>query len=23
MWIRQPIDYNKHALWGVSHWGRK
>nr|GFD39012.1 hypothetical protein [Tanacetum cinerariifolium] len=18
-----PIDYNKHALWGVSHWGRK
>nr|GEW11319.1 reverse transcriptase domain-containing protein [Tanacetum cinerariifolium] len=19
----QPIDYNKHALWGVSHWGRK
>nr|GEX28373.1 hypothetical protein [Tanacetum cinerariifolium] len=20
---RQPIDYNKHALWGVSHWGRK
>nr|GFB12037.1 hypothetical protein [Tanacetum cinerariifolium] len=23
MWIQQPIDYNKHALWGVSHWGRK
>nr|GFC52184.1 hypothetical protein [Tanacetum cinerariifolium] len=23
MWIHQPIDYNKHALWGVSHWGRK
>nr|GFA73020.1 hypothetical protein [Tanacetum cinerariifolium] len=22
MWIQQPIDYNKHALWGVSHWGR-
>nr|GEY67008.1 hypothetical protein [Tanacetum cinerariifolium] len=21
--IQQPIDYNKHALWGVSHWGRK
>nr|GFB79070.1 hypothetical protein [Tanacetum cinerariifolium] len=21
MWIQQPIDYNKHALWGVSHWG--
>nr|GEU98268.1 hypothetical protein [Tanacetum cinerariifolium] len=20
---RQPIDYNKHALWGVSHWGMK
>nr|GFA59837.1 hypothetical protein [Tanacetum cinerariifolium] len=23
MWIQQTIDYNKHALWGVSHWGRK
>nr|GFC49728.1 hypothetical protein [Tanacetum cinerariifolium] len=23
MWIQQPIDYNKHALWGVSDWGRK
>nr|GFA50712.1 hypothetical protein [Tanacetum cinerariifolium] len=23
MWIHQPIDYNRHALWGVSHWGRK
>nr|GFC47905.1 hypothetical protein [Tanacetum cinerariifolium]GFC49912.1 hypothetical protein [Tanacetum cinerariifolium]GFC50085.1 hypothetical protein [Tanacetum cinerariifolium] len=23
MWIQQPIDYNKHTLWGVSHWGRK
>nr|GFC75086.1 hypothetical protein [Tanacetum cinerariifolium] len=23
MWIQQPIDYNKHALWGVSHWERK
>nr|GFA63827.1 hypothetical protein [Tanacetum cinerariifolium] len=21
--ISQPIDYKKHALWGVSHWGRK
>nr|GFB67306.1 hypothetical protein [Tanacetum cinerariifolium] len=21
--IWQPIDYNRHALWGVSHWGRK
>nr|GFC98447.1 hypothetical protein [Tanacetum cinerariifolium] len=19
----QSIDYNKHALWGVSHWGQK
>nr|GEV09401.1 hypothetical protein [Tanacetum cinerariifolium] len=23
MWIHEPIDYDKHALWGVSHWGRK
>nr|GEY90661.1 hypothetical protein [Tanacetum cinerariifolium] len=23
MWIQQPIDYNTHALWGVSHWGQK
>nr|GFC43115.1 hypothetical protein [Tanacetum cinerariifolium] len=23
MWIQQPIDYTKHALWGVSHWGLK
>nr|GEX53543.1 hypothetical protein [Tanacetum cinerariifolium] len=23
MWIQDPINYNKHALWGVSHWGRK
>nr|GFA99360.1 hypothetical protein [Tanacetum cinerariifolium] len=23
MWIQEPIDYNKHTLWGVSHWGRK
>nr|GFD33191.1 hypothetical protein [Tanacetum cinerariifolium] len=23
MWIQQLIDYNRHALWGVSHWGRK
>nr|GEU53970.1 hypothetical protein [Tanacetum cinerariifolium] len=23
MWIQQPIDYNRYALWGVSHWGRK
>nr|GEV73468.1 hypothetical protein [Tanacetum cinerariifolium] len=23
MWIQQPIDYNRHDLWEVSHWGRK
>nr|GEW39258.1 hypothetical protein [Tanacetum cinerariifolium] len=23
MWIQEPIDYDKHALWGVSYWGRK
>nr|GFC14332.1 hypothetical protein [Tanacetum cinerariifolium] len=23
MWIEEPINYDKHALWGVSHWGRK
>nr|GFB21882.1 hypothetical protein [Tanacetum cinerariifolium] len=23
MWIQQPINYDRHALWGVSHWGRK
>nr|GFC85267.1 hypothetical protein [Tanacetum cinerariifolium] len=23
MWIQEPINYAKHALWGVSHWGRK
>nr|GEV89576.1 hypothetical protein [Tanacetum cinerariifolium] len=23
MWIQEPIDYDKHALWGVSHWGQK
>nr|GEY44167.1 hypothetical protein [Tanacetum cinerariifolium] len=23
MWINEPIGYVKHALWGVSHWGRK
>nr|GEX78438.1 hypothetical protein [Tanacetum cinerariifolium] len=23
MWIHEPIDYDKHALLGVSHWGRK
>ncbi|GJY19259.1 hypothetical protein Tco_0390750 [Tanacetum coccineum] len=23
MWSQVPIVYDKHALWGVSHWGRK
>nr|GEY84490.1 hypothetical protein [Tanacetum cinerariifolium] len=23
MWIQEPIGYDKHALWGVSHWRRK
>nr|GEY13904.1 retrotransposon protein, putative, unclassified [Tanacetum cinerariifolium] len=23
MWIEEPIGYDKHALWGVSHWGSK
>nr|GFB06453.1 hypothetical protein [Tanacetum cinerariifolium] len=23
MWIHEPINYDKHALWGVSHWGWK
>nr|GEZ93808.1 hypothetical protein [Tanacetum cinerariifolium] len=22
-WIHELINYDKHALWGVSHWGRK
>nr|GEZ39994.1 hypothetical protein [Tanacetum cinerariifolium] len=22
-WIQEPINYDRHALWGVSHWGRK
>nr|GEW00053.1 hypothetical protein [Tanacetum cinerariifolium] len=21
MWIQEPIGYDKHALWGISHWG--
>nr|GFA96180.1 hypothetical protein [Tanacetum cinerariifolium] len=21
--IHEPINYDKHSLWGVSHWGRK
>nr|GFC50373.1 hypothetical protein [Tanacetum cinerariifolium] len=23
MWIQEPINYDMHSLWGVSHWGRK
>nr|GEW54968.1 hypothetical protein [Tanacetum cinerariifolium] len=23
MWIQEPIGYDKHARWGVSHWGCK
>nr|GEY45878.1 hypothetical protein [Tanacetum cinerariifolium] len=23
MWIQEPLNYDKHALWGVFHWGRK
>nr|GEW81946.1 hypothetical protein [Tanacetum cinerariifolium] len=23
MWIQKPVDYDKYALLGVSHWGRK
>ncbi|GJT12238.1 hypothetical protein Tco_0859280 [Tanacetum coccineum] len=23
MWSQVPIVYDKHALWGISHWGRK
>nr|GFB60567.1 hypothetical protein [Tanacetum cinerariifolium] len=23
MWIQEPMSYDKHALWRVSHWGRK
>nr|GEV60788.1 hypothetical protein [Tanacetum cinerariifolium] len=23
MWIKEPIGYDKHALWGLSHWRRK
>nr|GEY42506.1 hypothetical protein [Tanacetum cinerariifolium] len=22
MWIQEPMSYDKHALWEVSHWGR-
>nr|GFB43332.1 hypothetical protein [Tanacetum cinerariifolium] len=23
MWIQEPLNYDKYALWGVSHWGQK
>ncbi|GJU77822.1 hypothetical protein Tco_1274892 [Tanacetum coccineum] len=23
MWIQVPVSYDRHALWGISHWGRK
>nr|GEW08542.1 hypothetical protein [Tanacetum cinerariifolium] len=23
MWIQEPINYDKHALWGVFHYGQK
>nr|GFC79355.1 hypothetical protein [Tanacetum cinerariifolium] len=23
VWIQEPIGYDKHALWGISHWGPK
>ncbi|GKD61999.1 hypothetical protein Tco_1299508, partial [Tanacetum coccineum] len=23
MWSQVPVRYDKHALWGISHWGRK
>nr|GFB49972.1 hypothetical protein [Tanacetum cinerariifolium] len=23
MWIQEPIGYDKHAIWGISYWGRK
>nr|GFA47532.1 hypothetical protein [Tanacetum cinerariifolium] len=23
IWIKEPIGYDKHALWRVSHWGHK
>nr|GEW01536.1 hypothetical protein [Tanacetum cinerariifolium] len=22
-WIQEPVGYDKHALWGISYWGRK
>nr|GEY66196.1 hypothetical protein [Tanacetum cinerariifolium] len=23
MWNQEQVSYDKHALWGISHWGRK
>nr|GEU64135.1 hypothetical protein [Tanacetum cinerariifolium] len=23
IWIQQQVGYDMHALWGISHWGRK
>ncbi|GJZ87593.1 hypothetical protein Tco_0659203 [Tanacetum coccineum] len=23
MWSQVPVSYDKNALWGISHWGRK
>nr|GEU82480.1 hypothetical protein [Tanacetum cinerariifolium] len=23
MWSQEPVSYDKHVLWGISHWGRK
>nr|GEU67659.1 hypothetical protein [Tanacetum cinerariifolium] len=23
MWSPEPVGYDKYALWGISHWGRK
>nr|GEY41540.1 hypothetical protein [Tanacetum cinerariifolium] len=23
MWSQVPVSYDKHALWGISHWGHK
>nr|GEW83470.1 hypothetical protein [Tanacetum cinerariifolium] len=23
MWIQEPLNYDKHPLWGVSYWGQK
>ncbi|GKC29382.1 hypothetical protein Tco_1036676 [Tanacetum coccineum] len=23
MWSPVPVSYDKHALWGISHWGQK